>query len=76
MQMKINCNLHFVHFCWNIFSDDERVSKSLDAYLAKNTSEDNASFEEILQENALAHQAKHAWLYEQEKEKDMVGKCP
>ncbi|XP_064619328.1 splicing factor ESS-2 homolog [Lineus longissimus] len=51
--------------------DDERVSKSLDAYLAKNTSEDNASFEEILQENALAHQAKHGWLYEQEKEKDM-----
>jgi hypothetical protein len=61
-----------VHSCIHNFPDEERIGKSLDAYLAKTTSEDNAAFEEILQENAIAHQAKHAWLYEQEIEKEKV----
>jgi protein DGCR14 len=41
----------------------------LDKYLAKNTSEDNASFATIMHENELKHRQKHAWLYEQEEEK-------
>ncbi|CAC5425337.1 DGCR14 [Mytilus coruscus] len=40
---------------------------SLDQYLAKNTSEDNASFTEILEETQQKHRDKHAWLFENEK---------
>ncbi|XP_076106324.1 splicing factor ESS-2 homolog isoform X1 [Mytilus galloprovincialis] len=40
---------------------------SLDQYLAKNTSEDNASFTEILEETQQKHRDKHAWLFESEK---------
>merc|ERR1712168_150089 len=41
-------------------------SLGLDAYLSKVTSEDNASFKEILYENELKHEQKHAWLYDKE----------
>lgn len=43
-------------------------SFGLDAYLSKVTSEDNASFKEMLHENELKHEQKHAWLYEKEVE--------
>ena len=36
---------------------------SLDQFLCKNTSEDNASFGELMVESARKHQQKHAWLY-------------
>ena len=41
----------------------------LDQYLSKTTSEDNASFNEILKENEKKLQEKHSWLYKEEEEK-------
>ena len=46
---------------------------SLDAFLANTTSEDNASFSEIMKVNEEKHKEKHAWLYEQEEEKRNVS---
>lgn len=43
---------------------------SLDEYLSKNTSEDNASFGDILKETQRKHREKHAWLYEKEEKQD------
>lgn len=40
----------------------------LDAFLARNTSEDSASFAEILRESELKHRHKHQWLFDKEKE--------
>eukprot|EP00118_Oscarella_pearsei_P003649 m.15192 g.15192 ORF g.15192 m.15192 type:complete len:486 (+) comp26231_c0_seq1:54-1511(+) len=40
----------------------------LDQFLSKNTSEDNASFGELMVESAKKHMQKHAWLYVQENE--------
>lgn len=48
---------------------------SLDKYLAKNTSEDNAAFEEILKESEEKHKARHAWLFEQELVRDTEQKA-
>lgn len=41
---------------------------SLDKFLFKNTSEDNASFETIMETSLEKNKEKHAWLYEKEKE--------
>ncbi|XP_070206069.1 splicing factor ESS-2 homolog isoform X2 [Littorina saxatilis] len=38
----------------------------LDNFLARHTSEDNASFAEILEDNERRRQEKHAWLFEKE----------
>ena len=46
---------------------------SLDQFLARNTSEDNASFSELMKENEQKHRAKHAWLFEKEGFQDRVG---
>ena len=46
---------------------------SLDRYLAKNTSEDNASFEEMIREAEKKQKIKDAWLYEQEEAQDKVS---
>lgn len=43
-------------------------SVSLDKFLAKNTSEDNASFEVIMENSLQKNRDKHAWLYEKETE--------
>uniref|UniRef100_A0A8D0L3L2 Ess-2 splicing factor homolog n=1 Tax=Sphenodon punctatus TaxID=8508 RepID=A0A8D0L3L2_SPHPU len=40
----------------------------LDSFLAKNTSEDNASFEQIMEVAKEKEKARHAWLYEAEEE--------
>lgn len=51
--------------------DDEKEEKalpSLDCFLAKNTSEDNASFEQIMDLAMDKEKLKHAWLYEAEAE--------
>ncbi|XP_050408670.1 splicing factor ESS-2 homolog [Patella vulgata] len=40
----------------------------LDKFFSKNTSEDNAAFDEILRESDRKHRAKHAWLFNKEGE--------
>ncbi|XP_012278256.1 protein DGCR14 homolog [Orussus abietinus] len=47
----------------------------LDAYLYNHTSEDNASFEEMMEEAQKRHRLKYAWLYEnEEKSKALMMK--
>lgn len=41
---------------------------TLDQFLMKNTSEDNASFEKIMEATRKKHREKHAWLYEKQLE--------
>lgn len=56
--------------------DDDKEEKelpSLDCFLAKNTSEDNASFEQIMDLAKDKEKLKHAWLYEAEAEFKQVG---
>lgn len=51
--------------------DDEKEDKELpclDRFLAKNTSEDNASFEQIMDLAKQKEKLKHSWLYEAEAE--------
>ena len=43
---------------------------SLDHFLAKNTSEDNASFEKIMEESKIRIREKYAWLFEAENNQD------
>lgn len=45
----------------------------MDRFLAKNTSEDNASFEQIMDLAEDKEKLKHAWLYEAENEFRQVG---
>lgn len=51
--------------------DDDKEEKELpclDRFLAKNTSEDNASFEHIMDLAKDKEKLKHSWLYEAEAE--------
>ncbi|KAI1882401.1 hypothetical protein AGOR_G00250310 [Albula goreensis] len=48
--------------------EEEKPLPSLDKFLAKTTSEDNASFEQIMELAADKEKLKHAWLYEAETE--------
>ena len=43
------------------------VSRSLDDFHAKYTSEDNASFEVLHEQDRVAHQEKYWWVYDQER---------
>ena len=43
---------------------------NLDTFLTKNTSEDNASFEKIMEVTREKHREKFAWLFEKEKEQE------
>ncbi|XP_059139031.1 splicing factor ESS-2 homolog [Physella acuta] len=52
----------------NMEEDTDTPKIRLDSFLAKNTSEDSASFVEILKESDRKHRLKHAWLFEKEKE--------
>lgn len=53
----------------NIVHSNKRVdSQSLDAYLSKNTSEDNASFTSMMEEADERHRLKYSWLYDKEVE--------
>jgi len=45
-------------------ADDALKDVSLDKFLARNTSEDNVSFSEIMAEAEKKRRLKHAWLYE------------
>lgn len=47
----------------------------LDGYLSSHTSEDNASFEEMMMEAEKRHRAKYAWLYEAEERLRMAEKA-
>ena len=49
------------------FPEISNSSLTLDKYLAKHTSEDNASFEDIMKVSEEKHRQKHGWLYEAEK---------
>eukprot|EP00794_Sanderia_malayensis_P013759 gene13759-15198_t len=48
--------------------DDKAPDVSLDKFLAKNTSEDNASFEKIMEESKIRLRQKYSWLFEKEDE--------
>lgn len=60
----------FLSFFLEKRADDteEQNLPSLDRFLAKNTSEDNASFEQIMDLAKDKEKLKHAWLYEAEAE--------
>ena len=47
-----------------IFVEKLLAKMSLDKFLAKNTSEDNVSFGEIMTEAEKKYRQKHDWLYE------------
>lgn len=52
-------------------NDDDKAEKelpSLDRFLARNTSEDNASFEQIMDLAEDKERMRHSWLYEAEAE--------
>lgn len=52
---------------------EEKELPCLDKFLAKNTSEDNASFEQIMELAKDKEKLRHAWLYEAEEEFKQVG---
>lgn len=45
---------------------------SLDVFLSRYTSEDNASFQEIMEVAKEKSRARHAWLYQAEEEQEKV----
>uniref|UniRef100_A0A3B3V150 Ess-2 splicing factor homolog n=1 Tax=Poecilia latipinna TaxID=48699 RepID=A0A3B3V150_9TELE len=55
-------------YCSKSSALEEKELPSLDRFLAKNTSEDNASFEQIMDLAKDKEKLKHAWLYEAEAE--------
>lgn len=55
--------------------EDKDALPSLDTFLAKHTSEDNASFEQIMEVAKEKEKVKHAWLYSAEEEYTRVGNC-
>ena len=52
---------------------EEKELPCLDRFLAKNTSEDNASFEQIMELADDKERARHSWLYEAEAEYKQVA---
>lgn len=48
--------------------EENRELPSLDNFLAKHTSEDNASFEQIMEVAKEKERARNFWLYEAEEE--------
>lgn len=54
---------------------EEKELPALDRFLAKNTSEDNASFEQIMDLAKDKEKLRHAWLYEAEAEFKQVSLC-
>ena len=49
-------------------SGDPIKGVGLDKFLARNTSEDNVSFVEIMNEAEKKHRLKHAWLFDKEQQ--------
>lgn len=58
----------------------DKSDLTLDRFLAKNTSEDNASFEQIMETSIQKQREKYQWLYEKEQEqkerKDKIVALP
>lgn len=54
---------------------EDKELPCLDRFLAKNTSEDNASFEQIMDLAKDKEKLRHAWLYEAEAEFKQVRTC-
>ena len=52
--------------------EEEKELPSLDCFLAKNTSEDNASFEQIMVLAEDKEKLRHSWLYDAEEEYKQV----
>lgn len=55
-----------------VYTDGADQGLGLDTFLAKHTSEDNASFTDILVESERRRKEKHAWLFEKEDVQDQV----
>ena len=68
--LSLTVSLTSVKFSFVTGGADEGLG--LDRFLAKHTSEDNASFTEILEESERRRQEKHAWLFEKEDIQDQV----
>ena len=49
-------------------SEQQESDLTLDSFLSKNTSEDNASFEQIMDTGIQKHREKYQWLFDKEKE--------
>ena len=49
------------------------VLGGLDSFMARNVSEDDASFAQMMKDNEERHKQKHAWLHEQELEQLKVS---
>lgn len=68
----------FIHTVFLDSKDDDKEEKELpclDRFLAKNTSEDNASFEHIMEMAEDKEKLRHSWLYEAEAEFKEVWMC-
>jgi len=50
--------------CCCVCAEEALKDVTLDKFLARNTSEDNISFSEIMAEAEKKRRLKHAWLYE------------
>lgn len=64
----------FITYLKKYFTDNIDAFSGLDSFLAKHTSEDNASFDDILTESERKRQDKHAWLFEKESHQEEVVK--
>ena len=67
------CERALKHLPPFVFAEKSEADLPLDKFLSKVTSEDNASFAEIMKESDEKRKLKHAWLYEQEEEKKKVS---
>lgn len=61
-------NINFVFTEKRGNNNEEKELPCLDKFLAKNTSEDNALFEHIMDLAKQKEKVKHSWLYEAEAE--------
>lgn len=70
MYKKTQLKLKALIFCTESRSNDKKEKElpGLDHFLAKNTSEDCASFEHIMEMAEDKEKLRHSWLYEAEAE--------
>ena len=65
-------NRLLVTACVSPEGNEKRELPCLDRFLAKNTSEDNASFEQIMELAEDKEKLRHSWLYDAEAEYKQV----
>lgn len=76
MDLQLQCNRILFATVFIESKDDDKEEKELpclDRFLAKNTSEDNASFEHIMDLASDKEKLRHSWLYDAEAEYKQVG---